>query len=104
MKSTAIHVPVLRSHYQIFVLAARLVRRERGAAAPNAVALIQFQLVHRTPGGIAKDYLDCIGDCPARRRVRVGQPRKSRQGSREVKAGGGFRALRPICPREIGRN
>jgi len=103
MKSTAIHIPVLRSHYRIFVLAARLVRKNRGAHAPNAIALIQFQLIHRTPGGIAKDYLDCIGDCITRRRVRVALPRKSCQSSREVKAGG-LRSLRPVQPDDVSRN
>ena len=104
MKSTAIHVPVLRNHYRIFVLAARLVRKGRGADTPNAVALIQFQLINRTPVGIAKDYLDCIGDCAARRRVRVALPRKPRQPSREMKAGSGLRALRSVHPEDVSRN
>ena len=104
MKSTAIYIPVLRSHYRIFVIAARLVRKDRGADAPNAIALIQFQLMHRTPGGIAKDYLDCIGDCAARRRVRVAIPRKPRQAPREVKSAGGLRTLQSVHPEDVSRN
>lgn len=82
MKSTVIKIPVLRSDYRIFVLAARLVRKECGAKAPSTVALIQFQFAHRTPGGIAKDYLDCIRDFSARRRVRLVIARKSRPAPR----------------------
>jgi hypothetical protein len=76
MKSNAILIPVLRSDYKVFVLAARLVRKECGVKAPGALALIRFQFTHRTPVGIAKDYLDCIGELTARRRVRVVAPRK----------------------------
>ena len=104
MKSTAIHIPVLRSHYRIFVLAARLVRKECGAKAPDTVALIQFQLAHRTPGGIAKDYLDCIGDFAARRRVPVAIPCRARQAPREVKSAGGLSTSRSVRPQDVSRN
>ena len=85
MKSTVIKIPVHRSDYRIFVLATRLVRIECGAKAPNTLALIQFQFAHRTPEGIAKDYLDCIRDFPARRRVRVSTSRKPRSASHVAK-------------------
>jgi hypothetical protein len=70
MKSPMISVPVRREHYRVFAAAVRLIRKEYGAGAPSAVALIQFQLANRSAVGVAKDYLDCIGDLEGRRRIR----------------------------------
>ena len=65
-----ISVPVSREHYRVFAAAVRLIRKECGAEAPSAAALIEFQLANRTAIGIAKEYLDCIGDFEGRRRIR----------------------------------
>lgn len=78
MKSPIILIPVPRADYRVFAAAARAVRKECGRNTPDAIALIQFQLVHRTPEGIAKDYLDCVCDAAARRRVQLKRVRIQR--------------------------
>jgi hypothetical protein len=65
-----ISVPVSREHYRVFAAAVRLIRKECGADAPSTATLIQFQLANRSAVGVAKDYLDCIGDFEGRRRIR----------------------------------
>ena len=106
MKSGPILIPIVRSDYKIFVIAARLVRKQRGATtAPDAETLIQFQLKHRTPGGIAKDFLDCMGDFAARRRVPTPLPRKFQGGTNPLKSRASFPALRSVRrPADFSRN
>jgi len=86
MKSPTISVPVSREHHRVFAAAVRLIRKEYGADAPSAAALIQFQLANRSAVGVAKDYLDCIGDFEGRRRIRFkaarGAARTTRHGVR----------------------
>ncbi len=104
MKTPTILIPVLQDDYRVFAAAARLVRKERGADAPDAVALIQFQLKLRTPGGIAKDYLDCIGDHAARRRVKV-RIRRATSETRPIRLGGRMQPLKSVrVPRDPSRN
>ena len=105
MKSGPIFIPIVRSDYNIFVIAARLVRKERGATAPDAETLIQFQLKHRTPGGIAKDFLDCMGDFAARRRVPTPLSRKFQGGTNPLKSRARLPALRSVRrPADFSRN
>ncbi len=106
MKSGPILIPIVRSDYKIFVIAARLVRKQRGATtAPDAEILIQFQLAHRTPGDIAKDYLDCIGDFAARRHVRTPLLRKFQGGTNQSKLRARLPALRSVRrPADFSRN
>ena len=70
MKSPTISVPVIREHYRVFESAVRLIRKEYGADAPTVFALIEFQLSNRSAVGLAKEYLDCLGDFGGRRRIR----------------------------------
>ena len=104
MKSTPILISVPRAEYDIFVVAARLVRKVRGADTLDPITLLRFQFSHRTPDEIAKDYLDCIGDFTARRRVRLSVARKSRTAKCGVKSIGRFGLLRSIRPADVSRN
>lgn len=104
MKMPTILIPVLRDDYRVFAAASRLVRQERGADTPDAVALIQFQLKHRTPGGLAKDYLDCIGDYAARRRIKI-RIRRAVPAQARVRLGGRMPPLKSVrVPRDPSRN
>ncbi len=96
MKTPTILIPVLRDDYRVFHAAARLVRRERPADPPDAVALIQFFLQHRTPGGIAKDYFDCIGDHDARHRITVRVQRSRPTRTPRIRTGGRMPALKSV--------
>ena len=104
MKSTPILISVPPAEYDVFVVAARLVRKVRGADAPDAITLIRFQFSHRTPDEIAKDYLDCIGDFAARRRVRPAVARKSRTAKSGTKSIGRLGLLRSLRPADVSRN
>ena len=102
MKSPTISVPVSREHYRVFVSAVRLIRKERGAEAPTAVALIEFQLANRTAVGVAKDYLDCIGDFTGRRRVRS---KATHRAARLAKTDDRVNILRAVLtPKDPSRN
>ena len=85
MKSSTISVRVSREPYRVFAAAVRLISKERGAEAPTAAALIEYQLANRTAVGVAKDYLDCIGDFAGRRRIR---PKAIHRPARVTKADG----------------
>lgn len=105
MKSTVILIPVNRSDYKIFVAAARLVRKELADKAPDALALIQFQIAHRTPGGLAKDYLDCTGDFAARRRIPTQLSRPVQCGANQLKSRASLSPLRSLRrPADLSRN
>lgn len=104
MKTPAILIPVDRDDYRVFTAAARLIRKERPDDAPDAIGLIQFQLKLRTPGGIAKDYLDCIGDHAARRAIKVRIRRHHHKAIRTVKATGRLPAVRSRAPLDPTRN
>ena len=102
MKSPTISVSVSREHYRVFAAAVRLIRKEYGADAPSTAKLIQFQLANRSAVGLAKDYLDCIGDFEGRRRIRFKATR-----SAALVTGHGVRcnALRAISnPKDPSRN
>jgi len=102
MKSPTISVPVSRHHYRLFASAVRLIRKERGADAPTAIALIEFQLANRTAIGLAKEYLDCIGDFAGRRRIRS---RASRRAAHMTRNGGRVNLLRAVLtPKDPSRN
>lgn len=97
-----ISVPVSREHYRVFAAAVRLIRKEYGADAPSVTALIQFQLAHRTAIGVAKEYLDCIGDFTGRRRIRS---RASREAGHLTRNGGRVNILRAVStPKDPNRN
>ncbi|MDO8545444.1 MAG: hypothetical protein Q7S40_33805 [Opitutaceae bacterium] len=105
MKSTVILIPVDCSDFKVFAAAARLVRKECGVNAPDTVMLIQFQLAHRTAGDIAKDFLDCMGDFAARRRVPTPLSRKFQGGTNPLKSRASLPALRPVRrPADFSRN
>lgn len=80
MKSSTINVPVSREDFRVFAAASRLVKKS-GTSSPTVFELIQFQLAHRTAEGVAKDYLDSIGEIMARRliRIRLLRPSHGRQ-------------------------
>lgn len=102
MKSPTISVPVSREHYRVFAAAVRLISKEHGAEAPTAFALIEFQLANRTAAGVAKEYLDCIGDFVGRRRVRCRATQRTTHPSRH---GGGLNTLRTLStPNDPSRN
>lgn len=102
MKSPTIFLPVSREHYRVFAAAVRLIRKERGAETPTATALIDFQLAHRTPIGVAKEYLDCIGDFAGRRRI---LSKASRGAAHPTRAGGRLNMLRAVStPKDPSRN
>jgi len=88
-----ISVPVSREHYRVFAAAVRLIRKEYGAEAPSAAALIEFQLANRTAVGVAKEYLDCIGDFAGRRRIRR---RTARGAEHPTIHGGRLNVLRSV--------
>lgn len=102
MKPTTILIPVFVADYKVFVLAARIVRKEHGPDAPDVIALIQLQLSNCTPAGVAKDYFDYIGDAAARRRVRLPTRRTSQEPN--VKSAGRLSRLRLARPADISRN
>ncbi len=104
MKSPTILIPVFVADYKIFVLAARLVGKEHGSDAPDAIALIQLQLSNCSPGGIAKDYLDYVGDLAARRRVRLPLQRKPRRARNDLIPGSRQGRLRLVKPADVSRN
>lgn len=102
MKSPTISVAVSREHYRVFAAAVRLIRKEYGAEAPTAVALIEFQLAHRTAVGVAKEYLDCIGDFTGRRRVRS---KATHRTARLTRTHGRLNRLRAVlAPKDPSRN
>ncbi len=57
------------SDYRVYVAAARLLARIMGAQAPSVAVLIETQLSHHDPTGVADDYLDLIGWPLAKGRV-----------------------------------
>ena len=54
-------VALPQGDYRVYAAAARILARIMGRKAPDALALIQHQLVKRDSTGIADDYLDSVG-------------------------------------------
>ena len=102
MKSPTISVSVSREHYRVFAAAVRLIRKECGAESPTAFALIEFQLSNRSAVGLAKEYLDCLGDFGGRRRIRF---KAARGTSPVMRLGDRSTVLRAISdPKDPSRN
>jgi len=97
-----ISVQVSREHYRVFTAAVRLIRKEYGADAPSAASLIQFQLANRSAVGVAKEYLDCIGDFEGRRRIRSTVSRGNSLMARHGDRAGVLRAI--SNPKDPSRN
>jgi hypothetical protein len=69
MKMPKVAVLIDRTDYDVFAAAARLARAAAGKDTPDTATLIAFQFKLRTPEGLAKDYLDCLGEAEARYNV-----------------------------------
>jgi len=102
MKSPTISVSVSREHYRVFAAAVRLIRKECGAESPTAFALIEFQLSNRSAVGLAKEYLDCMGDFEGRRRMRFKVTRGASLMTRNGVRSGVLRAISD--PKDPSRN
>ena len=66
-----IRVLLPSSIHSVYVAATRLVRRDRGSAAPTPTLLIRHELSHRDPKLIADEYLAWL-DARKKARPRVG--------------------------------
>ena len=55
-----VNIPLPAVDYQIYVSAARKVRRIMGRKAPDTLNLIRFSLQGRDATGVADDYLDSV--------------------------------------------
>ncbi len=71
MKDTP--VPISPACLRVYVAAAKLLRRRLGAKAPDAVALIRFELSNRDAQMVADDYLETA----TRRRTLRARSRRS---------------------------
>ena len=104
MKPSMLPVLIDRAEYEVCAAAARLVRKASGKDHPDTETLIAFQFKHRTPEGLARDYLDCTGDLTARRSMRVKLPRRSQPTKNGTRPVGRLAALRAPRSTDVSRN